>query len=180
MKDTSRRNFIKTVSFGVAGTAIAGSLPLSLLAETGDKYKDGIEFQKGFKLFDAHTQKNLVALADTIIPGSKDIGIDKIFLNYMAQNEGEAAFYDAGLWNMDAIGTNKFFKPFFELTTVEEKKQVIDHIRARNSLFYKKFRLLLIRFYYSHPQVWKKLSYNGPPQPRGFMDYTQPPKISVS
>ena len=176
MKSTSRRSFLKTITLGFAGTTIAGSLPVSLLADTSNKYKDGIEFQKGFKLFDEHTQKNLTALAETIVPGSNQIDITTIFLNYMSKNEGEAAFYDAGIWNMDAIATNKFFKPFYELTTMEEKKQVIDHISARNRLFYTKFRALIIKFYYSHPQVWKKLSYNGPPQPRGFIDYTQPPK----
>lgn len=176
MKSNSRRNFLKTLTLGVAGTTIAGSLPDVLLAQTGNKFKEGIEFQKGFKLFDEHTQKNLTALAETIVPGSSKIDITTIFLNYMSKNEGEAAFYDAGIWNMDAIATNKFFKPFYELQTMEEKKQVIDHISARNRLFYTKFRTLIIKFYYSHPDVWKKLSYNGPPQPVGFMDYTKPPK----
>jgi len=179
MSDNSRRKFLKTLTLGVAGTTIAGSLPLSLLADTTNKYKDGIEFQKGFKLFDEHTQKNVTALAETIVPGSGKIDITTIFLNYMSKNEGEAAFYDAGIWNMDAIATNKFFKPFYELTTDEEKKQVIDHIRARNRLFYTKFRTLIVKFYYSHPQVWKKLAYDGPPQPRGFMDYAKPPKAKA-
>ena len=26
------------------------------------------------------------------------------------------------------------------------------------------------------PKVWKKLSYNGPPQTKVFMDYSEPPK----
>jgi hypothetical protein len=35
---------------------------------------------------------------------------------------------------------------------------------------------MVIKFYYSNPSVWKRLSYNGPPQPRGFMDYYLPPQ----
>ena len=31
------------------------------------------------------------------------------------------------------------------------------------------------RFYYVQPATWGMLNYPGPPQPRGFMDHTQPP-----
>jgi hypothetical protein len=44
-------------------------------------------------------------------------------------------------------------------------------------MFFGRFRRKIIELYYSNPDVWKMLSYNGPPQPRGFMDYSLPPKV---
>lgn len=176
MKPT-RRNFIKTVAVGILGDSIISGLSLPSLART-EKYDGGIEIQKGFKALDIETQKGMEALAETLVPGSKELGIRQIFMEYIAKKPGEAGFFDAGFWNLDAISHNKFEKPFYALESKEEKDAVINHIRLRNRVFFKRFRDTVINFYYSHPEVWKRLSYNGPPQPRGFMDYTSPPKVA--
>lgn len=175
MKAT-RRRFLKTLAVGILGSG-GISLPIDLFAKT-NKYEDGIEIEKGFKVFGSETQKSMEALAETLLPGSKELGIKDMLMNYMAKNPGPAGFFDAGFWNLDTISKTRFKKPFYRLTSDEERKEIIEHVRSRNSRFFRGFRSLVIEFYYSHPEVWKRLSYNGPPQPRGFMDYSLPPKTS--
>jgi len=175
MKPT-RRSFIKTLAVGILGSG-AISLPIDLFAKTNE-YEDGIEIEKGFKVFNSETQKSMEALAETLLPGSKELGIKNMLMNYMARNPGPAGFFDAGFWNLDTISKTRFKKPFYKLTEKEEKKEVIDHISSHNRRFFRGFRNIIIEFYYSHPEVWKRLSYSGPPQPRGFMDYSLPPKVA--
>ena len=170
----TRRSFIKTVAVGVIGNSIIAGLPLGALAKT-EKYDDGIEIEKGFKVFNSETQKSMEALADTLLPGAKEIGIKDMFMNYVAQNPGAAGFFDAGLWNLDTIAKQQFKRAFNKLTK-EEKKAVIDHVSVRNRSFFVGFRKAITELYYTHPDVWKRLSYAGPPQPHGFMDYYLPPK----
>lgn len=41
--------------------------------------------------------------------------------------------------------------------------------------FFEHVRRHAFRFYYAHAEAWEYLNYDGPPQPRGFIEYTQPP-----
>jgi len=171
----TRRSFIKTVAVGILGNGLISSLPLKVFAKTKDD--NGIEIEEGFKVFNQETQQSMEALAETLVPGSKQLGIRRIFIDYISKEPGLAGFFDAGLWNLDSISRLKFKKPFYELTKMDEKKVVIEHVSVRNRMFFAGFRKKIIELYYSNPAVWKGLSYNGPPQPRGFMDYSLPPKV---
>lgn len=174
MKPT-RRKFIKTIAFGFLGTELILRFPTGAI---GKIEEDGIEIQKGYRILNSETQKSMEALADTLVPGSKEIGIKRIIMDYVSDNKGIGAFFDAGLWNLDTISKAKFRVPFYRLEKKEDKKAIIDHISVANRAFFHRFRDTVIKFYYSNPSVWKRLSYNGPPQPRGFMDYYLPPKIA--
>jgi len=179
MKPT-RRDFIKTLTLGVLGAEIISAFPGELYAKVDkDKFADGIEIQPGFKVLTKETQKSMEALAETLLPGSKEIGIREILIERISKDFGLAGFLDAGFWNLDTISKTKFKKSFYELEKKEEKEAVIKHVSTRNQMFFKTFREMVIKIYYSHPMVWKKLSYNGPPQPRGFMDYSFPPKVNA-
>ncbi len=169
----TRRNFIKTVAFGILGSELILRLPPKAIGKVED---NGIEIQKGYKIFSSETQKSMEALADTLVPGAKDMGIRAIFMNYVSANPGMGAFFDAGFWNLDTVSKAKFKKPFYKLEKKEDKKAIIDHVSVANRVFFHRFREMVIKFYYSNPSVWKRLSYNGPPQPRGFMDYYLPPQ----
>jgi len=173
MKPT-RRGFIKTLAIGIIGKEVLSGYPIGAFAKT-NIYDDGIEIQKGYKVFNRETQKSMEALADTLLPGAKQIGIKALFMEYISKDHGIAGYLDAGIWNLDTISTAKFKKPFYKLTSKEEKKSVIDHVSRANRQFFRKFRYTIIRLYYSNPAVWKRLSYSGPPQPRGFMNYQLPP-----
>ena len=171
----TRRSFIKTVAVGILGNGLISSLTLKVFAKAKDD--NGIEIEEGFKVFNQETQQNMEALAETLVPGSKKIGIKQIFINYISREPGQAGFFDAGLWNLDTISKTKFHKPYYKLTNMKQQKKVIDHISGANSMFFRRFRRKIIELYYSNPAVWKRLSYSGPPQPRGFMDYSLPPKV---
>ncbi len=173
MKST-RRGFIKILAVGILGNGLIPSLP-TVFAKTNEQ-DDGIEIQKGFKIFNQETQKNMEALAETLVPGAKEIGIKRIFMDYISTNPGQGAFFDAGLWNVNSLSYAHFKKPFYQLEAKEDKKVLIDHISVANKAFFRRFRETIIKLYYSNPAVWKRLSYSGPPQPIGFMDYWLPPK----
>ncbi|GBD38447.1 hypothetical protein HRbin37_00696 [bacterium HR37] len=175
MKAT-RRGFIKTLAFGVIGSGLLHELPLNInsFAEV-NKNSNGIEIQKGFVVLNSEAQRNMEALAETLVPGSKKIGIKELLMNYVSDKPGIASFFDAGLWNLDAVSRAQFKKPFYQLENKEEKEKIVKHISVKNKTFFDGFRETVIKLYYSNPEVWKKLSYNGPPQPRGFMDYSLPP-----
>ena len=176
MKPT-RRGFLKYLGMGFLTGSIFSNIPLRLSAKQSD-YKDGIEIEKGYRVFNLETQKNMESLAETLIPWAKELEFRELFLDTMSRNTGKAGFFDAGLWNLNANSISKFKKPFYELQSLQERKEVIDHIISRNWPFYNEFRQTVIEIVYSNPQIWKKLSYNGPPQPRGFMDYVKAPKFT--
>ncbi len=173
--NNSRRKFIKTLAMGVIGGEIITGLPQTVSANK-DPYSDGFEIQKGFKVFNEVTQKNMVKLAEALVPGSEKIGIKEKVMELVRNDKGAASFLDAGFWNIDAISRAKFDKPFYSLENKEEIESLIKHISARNRRFFQQFKVIVIKFYYSDPAVWKKLSYNGPPQPKGFLDYSETTK----
>lgn len=177
MKD-SRRKFLKTIAVGIVGGGVFSGLPTGVLANK-DPLSDGFEIQKGYKVFNEVTQKNMVKLAEALVPGSSDIGIKDKVMKVVYADKGAAGVLDAGFWNIDAVSRNRFKKPFYSLENKEDINLLIKHISIRNTRFYNQFRGLVIKIYFSDPAVWKKLSYNGPPQPRGFMDYSEPAKVSA-
>jgi hypothetical protein len=171
---SSRRKFLKTIAAGViGGEIISGAAPA--FAKT-EPYAEGFEVQKGFKVFDETTQKNMMKLAESIIPGCGNFGMKDKLMQYLYHSKGTAGFFDAGFWNINALSKKKFKVPFYSLEKKEDVALLVDHVRKANRGFFENFRKVVVQFYYSDPKVWKKLSYDGPPQPRGFMDYPEPPK----
>ena len=175
MKPT-RRGFIKTIAVGILGNTIVSGIPFNVFAKPSG-YDDGIDIEQGYKVFNLETQKSMEALADVLLPGAKAIGIKGMFMDYFSREPARAVFFDSGFWNLDSICKAKYKNPFYKLTDKDAQNAAINHIRARNKSFFNGFRNLVIKFYYSNPFVWKRLSYDGPPQPRGFMDYSLPPKV---
>jgi len=169
----SRRKFLKTLAVGIIGVDVISALPATAFAKNFDK---GIEIQKGYIVFNEDTQKVMEALAEALIPGSKEINIRDRVMHYVNKDRGAATFYDAGLWNINSLSRAKYNKPFYNLKNKENINSLLKHIKVRNASFFNQFRSLIIRLYYSDPKVWNKLSYNGPPQTKGFMDYSEPPK----
>jgi len=169
----SRRKFLKTIAVGFIGGNVISSIPAAALAKGIDK---GIEIQKGYIVFSPDTQNVMEAMAEALVPGAKEINIKGKVMDYVNKDRGAATFFDAGFWNLNSISRAEYKKPFYELTNKEQINKLIKHISVRNSTFFNQFRYLIVRMYYSDPQVWKKLSYSGPPQPKGFMSYSEPPK----
>lgn len=125
--------------------------------------------------------KNMEALTDTVMPGAKDLGIHEKVKETVLQRPDVVKACIAGLEALEKYSLNKYGKPFY-LLKQEERETVLKRMdkderredRWKGFLF--NFRLTVITHYYTSPEVWKTLKYNGPPQPRGFMDYHLPPK----
>ena len=175
MIENSRRTFIKTLTVGVLGAEAMAGLPMRAFAEDETRSK-GIEIQKGYTVFDPNTQKTMEALTEALLPGSGAFGINEKIFDYVNGDRAAATFFDAGLWNIDTLSRQKFKKPFYKLTNKEDILAIVNHVSVRNRSFFQQFRYLTMRLFYSDPKVWKSLSYDGPPQPKGFMDYSEPPK----
>lgn len=169
----SRRNFLKTLAVGIIGGELVSALPITSFAKNFDK---GIEIQKGYIVFNENTQKVMEALAEALVPGSREINIKEKVMSYVDKDRGAATFLDAGLWNIDSASNSKYKKHFYDLKDKNDIVTLINHIELNNATFFNQFRYLIIRLYYSDPKVWKQLAYDGPPQTRGFMDYSEPPK----
>ena len=169
----SRRKFLKTLAAGIIGTEVISALPATAFAKNFDK---GIEIQKGYIVFNENTQKVMEALAEALIPGSREINIKDRVMAYVNRNRAAATFFDAGLWNIDALSRSKYKQHFYNLKDKKNINTLLKQVKGKNRSFFNQFRSLIIRLYYSDPIVWKKLSYNGPPQTKGFMDYSEPPK----
>ena len=176
MKD-SRRKFLKTIAAGVIGGEILSVTPVPAFAKPGP-YADGFEVHKGFKVFNLTTQKNMMKLAETIIPGCGKSGMKDKLMGYLYSSRGTASFFDAGFWNIDAVCRKKFKVPFYSLENKKNTDIIVKYISLNNKAFFVSFKKLVVQFYYTDPKVWKTLSYDGPPQPRGFMDYSEPPKLA--
>jgi len=169
----SRRKFLKTLAVGIIGGEVISALPVTSFAKNFDK---GIEIQKGYIVFNENTQKVMEALAEALVPGSREINIRDRVMHYVDRDRGAATFFDAGLWNIDSISKKRYKKHFYNLKDKKDIDTVINHVKIKNAIFFNQFRYLIIRLYYSDPKVWNKLSYNGPPQTKGFLDYSEPPK----
>ena len=172
---SSRRKFIKTLSAGIVGSQLVTAFPREIFAAT-QQFDDGIELKKGYVVLNSDTQKVMSALAEALVPGSQAKGIQNKIMNYCNKDRAAASFIDAGLWNINSVSQTKFKKPFYELDKPEDINALVNHIRSRNHIFYKQFRLLVIRLHYTDPKVWESLDYNGPPQPKGFMNYADKPE----
>lgn len=169
----SRRKFLKTLAVGIIGAEALSAVPATVFAKNFD---NGIEIQKGYIVFNEDTQKAMEALAEALIPGSKAINIKDKVMKYVNRDRAAATFFDAGMWNITSLSRSKYKKAFYSLTDKDEINYLVKHVKAKNRVFFNQFRYLIIRLYYSDPLVWKNLSYSGPPQTKGFMDYAEPPK----
>jgi hypothetical protein len=175
--NATRRSFIKTLALGIFGKELIADLGDTVHAspKTSD---NGFEIEKGYVVFNTETQKSMEALAETLLPGSKEIGIKEMFMDYIKKDPGLAlaGFLDAGFWSLHTASKQRFKKSYYQLESKEDQKAVVNFMIAHHKNFIDIFRQIVIKLCYSNPEVWKSLSYDGPPQPKGFMNYSMQPK----
>ncbi len=171
----TRRNFIKNLAVGFIGSNILSFIPSNIHAQDSQK---GIEIDKRYVVLDERTQKNMIALAEALLPGSQQINIGSKMMKSLTYDKGAASFFDAGIWNLEALSRARYKESFYKLTNKDDINTLLNHIERGNRVFYNNFRNLVFKIYYTDPVVWKRLSYNGPPQPNGFLNYAEPPQIA--
>lgn len=89
----------------------------------------------------------------------KLLGAGCRWLNRQARQRARRAFEDLGAADREHI--------------VQLAEQAAEKTLPR--LFFEHTREDAFMFYYGQPETWAMLDYPGPPQPRGFMDYTRTP-----
>jgi hypothetical protein len=175
--NATRRTFIKTLALGFLGKELIPGLGETVFASTKNG-GDGFEIEKGYVVFNTETQKSMEALAETLLPGSKETGIREKFMDYIKKEPGLAfaGFLDSGFWSLHTASKQKFKKSYYQLESKQDREAVVKFMMAFHRKFVDIFKQIVIKLYYSDPKAWKALSYNGPPQPKGFLDYSMPPK----
>jgi len=128
----------------------------------------------------SHLFKNMDALTEAIMPGTAEMGIHNKVRETVLKVPETAKICIAGLEAMEKYSLEKYGKSFHLLGNTERDiilKWIAEMPEDKlQGFFFKKFRETVLALYYTSPEVWKILRYNGPPQPKGFMDYHLPPE----
>lgn len=127
----------------------------------------------------------LRALIETLIPADDtpsalEAGVLEKIINKAHINPKYETMLSKGYQWLDIQAREKGSSSFANLTE-NDRDSVLARAASgkRNTpeyLFFAIMRYEAFYFYYAEPSTWKTLNYPGPPQPKGFRDYTQPPK----
>ena len=123
---------------------------------------------------------NMDALTDAIMPGAEGLGIHRKVRESVSKRAETARICAAGLEAIEKYSMNRYGKSFHALNSPEKETVLrwMDEmpVKKLEGFFFRKFRMMVLALYYTSPEAWKTLRYNGPPQPNGFMDYHLPPE----
>jgi hypothetical protein len=130
----------------------------------------------------------IVRIVDLLVPrdetpGAVDLNVHERVIDKIESNRTLARVYAGMLLGLDRDARAKHGADFLALDTARQEGL----LRALSetppyTLGARGFRQLrddTMRFYYARPEVWPSLGFDGPPQPGGFMDYTNPPRPRV-
>ena len=130
------------------------------------------------------TRALMSAVLDTLIPrditpSATDLGVDKAIL----QGPGAQIAYRgktvAGLLWCDEQARAMFGRGFVELGTIDRdavlQAALVVPANSMPQLFVLSLRDAAFLHYYAHPDAWKGLAYEGPPQPQGYPSYHKVP-----
>ncbi|RPH92774.1 MAG: gluconate 2-dehydrogenase subunit 3 family protein [Lysobacterales bacterium] len=119
-------------------------------------------------------------LPDDGTPGATQLGVDQEVARHMREIPHMANLLVTGcLWldqQADKLGAAEFaaLDPGQRETVVRAAEQAAP--RSLPRVFLAAVLDLAFRYYYAHPETWPGLGYAGPPQPRGFPDFAEPPQ----
>ncbi|NOX08910.1 MAG: gluconate 2-dehydrogenase subunit 3 family protein [Gammaproteobacteria bacterium] len=130
-------------------------------------------------------QNTLRAFIDVLLPedetpSASQLGIDEEILTRVANHPNYTRLLHGGLAWLDKMAYAQYNRRGFTLLTQAQREAIVRMAEATKMpsaqrLFFEQIRKDSFLFYYSHPQSWSNLGFNGPPQPAGFIDYTQAP-----
>ena len=119
--------------------------------------------------------------ADADSPGASELGVHTSIADKAFGNPATLKLIRAGCRWLDQRARGHAKAAFAELDEQDRGALVR---QAENSapkslprVFFQHTREETFQFYYARPESWAMLKYPGPPQPRGFPDYTQPPGV---
>ncbi|GMR07877.1 MAG: hypothetical protein BMS9Abin26_0881 [Gammaproteobacteria bacterium] len=172
----TRRRFLKF-------TLLLGSALTSTLGHTLERLQQGASrplINKDIPV------KALTAYIDTLIPrdataGALDLGIPALILQSLQSRPKHRALVARGCRWLDAQARLLGSTDFASLPEASRGRIVGNAVSSKAlSLPHEFFRFsrdLVMKEFYANAESWRPLHYPGPPQPRGFRDYQQPPTI---
>ena len=126
----------------------------------------------------------LRALIDTLIPADETpaasaLGIDQALQQIVRNRADYQRLIERGAEWLDRSARALGAKSFAAAT---EEQRIAVVLQAEQSgpktvprTLFEHVRFDALRLYYAQPAVWPALSYTGPPQPAGFLDFERPP-----
>jgi hypothetical protein len=117
--------------------------------------------------------------ADEVSPGATELGVAERIVGKALGKPDYLKLLHAGCRWLDrqAQARGKLAYAELDVTGRESIVRVAEQSREKSVplAFFVYTRNDAFGFYYTQPETWGMLGYPGPPQPRGFMDYTRPP-----
>ena len=163
----ARRAFVRTL------LALAGALPARLLlAAPADKTVQRISLGA------------LVPYLDTLIPAdstpsASQLGVDQAIIGIARQQPRMARLVALGCAWLDQQAAERGAADFAALPQAEREAVVAlaegSSQRSLPQAFFGFTQREAFTHYYAQPAAWAGLGFDGPPQPRGFLDFAKPP-----
>lgn len=131
----------------------------------------------------ATTARTLAAYLDTLLPGDElapgagALGIGERFQAKAARHPNYRLLLELGCQWLDQRAKD-LGAPDFASLDADDRERLVDraaHAGGVARLFFDATHGEALFAYYAHPAAWAGIGYGGPPQPEGFLDYTQPP-----
>lgn len=128
--------------------------------------------------------KTLTAYLDTLIPadtspGAVQLGVaEKIISSSHKERKYRRLLKKGCVWlDSKARSHNAADFSLLDQRARSEIVGIASNERADQlpNIFFERTRFDAFSHFYAHPDSWTSLGYDGPPQPYGFPDYTQPP-----
>ena len=112
-------------------------------------------------------------------PGAVELGVTKQLLDKAKMNRRYSNLLIKGCDWLDQQARSQGYTSF-SLLPLNHQEAIIQQAadsprRTLPGVFFKRLWKDTCFYYYSHPEVLKRLTYAGPPQPAGFLDYSSPP-----
>jgi hypothetical protein len=163
-----RRNFLRILLTLAAGLPVR----LSLAAPPADKTM--VRVRPGA----------LVPYLDTLIPAdstpsASQLGTDQVIIALARRNEGIARLLDRGCAWLDQQAAERGAADFADLPQAGRDALIVlaeqSPAGSVPQAFFAFTQQQVFNHYYAQPAAWQGLGFDGPPQPRGFPDFAQPP-----
>jgi len=133
-------------------------------------------------------QQTLAAYLDTLIPADEtpsatQLGVTEKILSQAATDSDYLRLLNKACDWLEAQAQQSGAAHFAALS--EDQREQVIHLAAAGEggplveMFFDQTLAAAFSYYYADPRSWPALDYAGPPQPRGFMDYTQAPISKV-
>lgn len=124
---------------------------------------------------------------DTLLPAdgtasATELGVDRLLLEQAADDPALARLIALGCDWLDQAA-RRHGKPDFPSLSEPRREALLAEaeqatIGSVPGAFFHTLRHHAFGHYYADPRTWTALGYTGPPQPIGFPDFAEPPKVS--